>query len=131
MQHSYINLKRCTKLVRQLDGHIIRASCGRQKGLYIICINPKISKRDDNHTMLWTLHFSRVFPLNDNTRFYLFGEKYDLLEKSWSRHLLLLLFLREYRIRKKTLSMTPYLEKTVYGKPKSSSGVRLPIRKVR
>ena len=63
--------------------------------------------------------------------FYLFGEKYDLLEKSWSRHLLLLLLLRENKVRKKTLSVTPYLEKTVYGKPKSNSGVRLPIRKVR
>ena len=45
--------------------------------------------------------------------------------------LIFVLFLREDKIRKKTLSVTPYLEKTVCEKPKSGSGVKLLIRKVR
>ena len=40
------------------------------------------------------------------------------------------IFLRENKIRKKTLSVTDYLEKIVCGKPKSGPKVRLPIRKV-
>ena len=35
------------------------------------------------------------------------------------------------KIRKKTLSVTPYLEKTICEKPNLGSGVRLLIRKVR
>ena len=42
-----------------------------------------------------------------------------------------LFFLRENKIRKKTVSVTPYLEKTIYEKPKLGSGVRLLIRKIR
>ena len=44
--------------------------------------------------------------------------------------LIFVLFLGENKIRKKTLSVTPYLEKTVCGKPKSDLGVRLLIGKV-
>ena len=39
--------------------------------------------------------------------------------------------LKENKIRNKTLSATPSLEKIVRGKPKLCSGVRLPIGKVR
>ena len=39
--------------------------------------------------------------------------------------LIFVLFLGENKIRKKTLSVTPYLEKTICGKPKSDPGVRL------
>ena len=42
-----------------------------------------------------------------------------------------LFFLRENKIRKKTLSVTPYLEKTVCEKPNLGSGVRLLIGKIR
>ena len=41
------------------------------------------------------------------------------------------IFFRENKIRKKTLSVTPYLEKTICEKPNLGSGVRLLIRKVR
>ena len=40
------------------------------------------------------------------------------------------IFLRENKIRKKTLSVTPYLEKMVYEKPNRGSRVKLLIRKV-
>ena len=42
-----------------------------------------------------------------------------------------LFFLRKNKIRKKTASVTPYLEKTVCEKLKSGPGVRLLIGKVR
>ena len=54
-----------------------------------------------------------------------------IFEKDFESPLIFVLFLRENKIRKKILSMTSYLEKTVCGKPKSSLGVRLPIGKVR
>ena len=54
-----------------------------------------------------------------------------LFEKDLESPLILFFFLRENKIRKKTLSVTPYLEKTVCGKPKSSPGVGLLIEKVR
>ena len=50
--------------------------------------------------------------------------------KNLKSPLTFLLFLRENKIRKKILSVTPYLEKSVYGKPKLSPGVELPIGKV-
>ena len=40
------------------------------------------------------------------------------------------LFIEKYDFQKKTLSVTHYLEKTVYGKPKSGTGVRLLIGNV-
>ena len=54
-----------------------------------------------------------------------------VFRKDLESPLIFVLFLRENKIRKKTLSVTPYLEKKVYGKPKSGSRVRLLIRKVR
>ena len=57
--------------------------------------------------------------------FYLFGEKYDFFRKDLESILIFVLFLGKNKIRKKTLSVTPYLEKTICGKPKSDPGVRL------
>ena len=54
-----------------------------------------------------------------------------IFRKDLESPLIFVLFLRENKIRKKTLSVTPYLEKTVCGKPKSSPGVELLIGKVR
>ena len=50
---------------------------------------------------LWTPYFSCVSPLNDDTRF-LFGEIW-FFEKYLKSPLILVFFLREYKIRKKTL----------------------------
>ena len=75
-----------------------------------------------------------AFPLDGETRFLfiLFGENFDFFKNTWSRHLFLFyFFLRKNKIIKKTLSETPYLEKTVYGKSKLGPGVRLLIGKVR
>ena len=44
--------------------------------------------------------------------------------------LIFVLFLREDKIRKKTLSVTPYLEKMVCEKPNLGLGVKLLIGKV-
>ena len=62
--------------------------------------------------------------------FYLFGENM-IIRKALESPLIFVLFLRENKIRKKTLSVTPYLEKIVYEKPKSSPRVRLLIGKLR
>ena len=62
--------------------------------------------------------------------FNLFSENM-IFRKDLESPLIFVLFLRENKIRKKTLSVTPYLEKMVYGKPKLGSGVRLLIGKVR
>ena len=53
-----------------------------------------------------------------------------IIRKDLESPLIFVLFLRENK-RKKTLSVTPYLEKMVYEKPKSGLGVRLLIGKVR
>ena len=53
-----------------------------------------------------------------------------IFRKDLESPLFFVLFLRENKIRKKTLSVTPFLEKMVCEKPKSGSGVRLLIRKV-
>ena len=53
-----------------------------------------------------------------------------IFRKDLESPLIFILFLRENKIRKKTLSVTPYLEKTVCEKPKSGPRVRLPIGKV-
>ena len=88
-----------------------------------------------NEKILWTLHFSSMsFHLMARLVFCLFGENKYFLEKTWNHHLFLfyfIIFLRENKIRKKTLSVTSYLEKTVCEKPKLGSGIRLHIRKVR
>ena len=54
-----------------------------------------------------------------------------IFEKFLELSLIFVLFLKEKKIRNKTLSVTSYLENTVCGKPKSGLGVRLPIGKVR
>ena len=61
--------------------------------------------------------------------FNLFGENF--LEKTWSRHLFLFYFLRINKIRKKILSVTPYLKNVAREKPSLSSEVKLLIEKVR
>ena len=53
-----------------------------------------------------------------------------IFRKDLESPLIFVLFLRE-KNKKENLSVAPYLEKIVCGKPKSSPGVRLPIRKVR
>ena len=63
--------------------------------------------------------------------FLIYLMKIWFLEKTGSRHLFLFIFLRENNIRKKILSVTLYLEKTVYEKLNLGSGVRLFIGKIR
>ena len=72
------------------------------------------------------LHFLRVFPLDGETRF-LFGENLIFKKRLGVATYFCFIFLRENKIRKKTLSVTPYLETTVYEKPKSGPRVSLPI----
>ena len=54
-----------------------------------------------------------------------------IFRKDLESPLIFVLFLRENKIRKKTLSVTLYLEKTVYEKLNLGSGVRLFIGKIR
>ena len=54
-----------------------------------------------------------------------------IFRKDLESPLIFVLFLRENKIRKKTLSVTLYLEKMVYRKLKSDPGVRLLIGNVR
>ena len=54
-----------------------------------------------------------------------------IFRKDLELPLIFVLFLRENKIRKKTLSVTPYLEKTICGNPKSGLRVRLLVEKVR
>ena len=61
----------------------------------------------------------------------LFEKKLFFLEKDLELPLIQKKNLKENKIRNKTLSATPSLEKIVRGKPKLCSGVRLPIGKVR
>ena len=75
--------------------------------------------------------FSHAFPLDGVTRFFiLFSENLFFFKGLGVVTYLCFIFLRENKIRKKTLSVTAYLEKIVYGKPKSGPKVRLPIGKV-
>ena len=53
-----------------------------------------------------------------------------IFRKDLELPLIFILFLKENKIRKKTLNVTPYLKKTVCKKPKSSLGVKLLIGKV-
>ena len=48
--------------------------------------------------------------------FNLFSENM-IFSKDLESPLIIVLFLKENEIRKKTLSVTPYLEKIIYGKP--------------
>ena len=73
---------------------------------------------------------AHTLPLDGELDFYL---KNDLFIKkmTWSRHLFLFYFLKKVnKIRKKTLSVTPYLENGVCEKPNRGSEVRLLIGKV-
>ena len=63
--------------------------------------------------------------------FYLFDEKYDFYKLLKAATYFCFIFKGKNNIRNKTLSMTPYLEKTVCEKPNLGSGVNLLIRKVR
>ena len=72
-----------------------------------------------------------AFPLKGETCFFIYLVKNMIFRRDLESLLIFVLFLRKNKIRKKTLSVTPYLEKTVYGKPKSGPGVKLPIGKVR
>ena len=72
-----------------------------------------------------------AFLLDGVTRFLLIEKKNMIFRKDLESPLIFVLFfLRENKIRKKTLSVTPYLKKIVCEKPKSGPGVRLPIEKV-
>ena len=53
-----------------------------------------------------------------------------IFRKDLESPLFLFYFLKENKIRKKTLSVTPYLEKTVCEEPNLGSGVKLLIGKV-
>ena len=82
--------------------------------------------------ILWTYIFHLRPHLTARLTFHLFFENLIVLKKTWSRQLFLFLFfLRENKIRKKIISVTPYLEKIVCGKPKSGSSGKLPIWKLR
>ena len=54
-----------------------------------------------------------------------------IIRKDLELSLIFILFLRENKIRKKTLNVTHSLENTVCGKPKSGPRARLLIGKVR
>ena len=61
------------------------------------------------------LHFSRVFPLDGETRFFFFNyffEKPFIKKRFLESPLILVFFLRENKIRNKNPSATPCLEKT-------------------
>ena len=61
-----------------------------------------------------------AFPLDDETCFFICLVKNMIFRKDLESPLIFVLFfLRENKIRKKTLSVTPYLEKMVCEKPKS------------
>ena len=72
-----------------------------------------------------------VFSLDDAIRFLFIYWKILFLEKYLELPLIFILFFfKGKQNKKKTLSVTHYLEKTVYGKPKSGTGVRLLIGNV-
>ena len=79
---------------------------------------------------MWTRIFHVSSPSTTRLVFYLFGENL-IFRKDLESQFIFILFLRENKIRKKILSVTPYLEKTVNEKPKLSLGVRLLIENVR
>ena len=71
-----------------------------------------------------------AFLLDGELTFNLFGENM-IIRKDLESSLIFILFLRENKIRKKTLNVISYLEKTVCRKPKLGPMVRLPIGKER
>ena len=81
--------------------------------------------------ILWTLHFRTMgsCPMTQ-LDLYLFM-KIWFLEKGLESPLIFVLFLKRKKIRKKTLSVIPYLEKTICEKPKLGSEIKLLIGKVR
>ena len=99
-----------------------------------ICLNLSLSLTLKNIPsgvpILWTPYFSSMSSHSmAQLAFYLFGENM-IIRKDLELPLIFVLFLRENKINKKTLSVIPYLEKTVCGKSKSGLGVRLLIGKV-
>ena len=70
------------------------------------------------------------FPLDGKLDFYLKNYFY-LFKNDLESPLIFVLFLKGNKIRKKTLSVTPYFGKGDLRKTGSGSGVRLLIRKVR
>ena len=81
--------------------------------------------------LLQTSHFAQCVPTRWRNSFFIYLVKKMIFRKDLELPLFFVLFLRENKIRKKTLGMTPYLEKTVCEKPNLSLGVRLLIGKVR
>ena len=66
-----------------------------------------------------------IFLFSENWIFFIYKKK------TWSRHFFFcFIFLKENKIINKIINVTPYLEKTIYGKPKLGSMVRLLIGKV-
>ena len=59
--------------------------------------------------------------------FDLFGENFIFWEKLGVATYFCFIFFKRKQNKKETLSVTPYLETTVYEKPKSGPRVRLPI----
>ena len=71
---------------------------------------------------MWTPYFAQRVPTRRrDSFFYLFGENV-IFRKDLESPLIFVLFLRENKIRKKTLSVTTYLEKMVCEKTKVGSG---------
>ena len=71
---------------------------------------------------------AHALPLDGELAFYL--KKIYFLEKDLESQLTFVLFLKGKQIKKKTLSVTPYLEKMACEKPNLGSGVRLLIGNV-
>ena len=72
---------------------------------------------------MWTSYFAPCVPTQRRNYFFIYLVKNMIFRKNLESQLIFVLFLRENKIRKKTQSVTPYLEKTVCGKPKSSPRV--------
>ena len=74
------------------------------------------------------LHFSWVFPLDDEIHF--LSEK--LIFINWNHHLFLFIFKMENKIRNNTLKKNDslFLEKHVFKNSSLGSEVKLPIKKV-
>ena len=93
-------------------------------------------KLDPLNPPQWSRHFVDPafqlihFSIDGELDFYFEKWFYSLRKMIWSRHLFLSYFKRVNKIRKKTLSVTPYFIKGDLWKIGSSSGVGLLIEKV-
>ena len=87
---------------------------------------------------MWTPYFARCVTIRwRDSFFYLFGKNLIFfLFKKKKKNLksslifIFIFFKGKQNKKKKNLSVTPYLEKTVYGKSKSGPRIRSPIGKV-